>query len=76
MKRGNIDLRRREKRSAVLGMLLFILLQGACAVGFWALSLIPELPRWLVLLFLALAGILPGAAGARPVGAAPEISGD
>lgn len=56
MKRGNIDLRRREKRSAVLGMLLFILLQGACAVGFWALSQIPELPRWLVLLFLALAG--------------------
>ena len=47
MKRGNIDKRRAEKRSAVGGVLLFGLLQLACAAGFGALGAIPELPRWL-----------------------------
>ena len=55
MKRGNIDKRRAEKRSAVGGGLLFGLLQLACAAGFGALGAIPELPRWLELLFTALA---------------------
>ncbi len=55
MKRGNIDKRRAEKRSAVGGVLLFGLLQLACAAGFGALGAIPELPRWLELLFTALA---------------------
>lgn len=55
MKRKNIDKRRAEKRSAVGGVLLFGLLQLACAAGFGALGSIPELPRWLELLFTALA---------------------
>lgn len=55
MKHGNIDKRRAEKRSAVGGVLLFGLLQLACAAGFGALGAIPELPRWLELLFTALA---------------------
>ena len=55
MKRGNIDKRRAEKRSAVGGVLLFGLFQLACAAGFGALGAIPELPRWLELLFTALA---------------------
>lgn len=55
MKRGNTDSGRAEKRSAVGGVLLFGLLQLACAAGFGALCAIPELPRWLELLFAALA---------------------
>lgn len=55
MKHGNIDKRRAEKRSAVGGALLFGLLQLVCAAGFGALGAIPELPRWLELLFTALA---------------------
>ena len=47
MKRGNT----REKRGAVLGIALFALLQLACVTGFWALCLIPDLPRWLFILF-------------------------
>ena len=38
MKRGNIDKRRAEKRSAVGGVLLFGLFQLACAAGFGALG--------------------------------------
>ena len=36
-------------------VLLFGLFQLACAAGFGALGAIPELPRWLELLFTALA---------------------
>ena len=49
MKRGNT----REKRGAVLGIVLFGLIQLACVAGFWALCLIPDLPQWLFLLFFA-----------------------
>ena len=46
MKRGNT-----EKRGAVLGIVLFGLLQLACVIGFWALCLIPDLPQVLFILF-------------------------
>ena len=57
MKRGNIEWLRREKRSAVLGMALFGLLQMACVIGFAALSAIPNIPRWLFILFTVLAAV-------------------
>ena len=47
--------RRRRRRSAILGVALFTLLQLACAACFGALCFIPDLPRWLVVLFLSLA---------------------
>ena len=53
MKRGST----REKRGAVVGVLLFDLLMGACVAGFGALCFIPELPRWLFILF-AVSGAL------------------
>ncbi len=49
MKRGNT-----EKRGAVLGIVLFGLLQLACVIGFWALCLIPDLPQVLFILFFVL----------------------
>ncbi len=53
MKRGST----REKRGAVVGVLLFDLLMGACVAAFGALCFIPELPRWLFILF-AVSGAL------------------
>jgi len=53
MKPKNTDRRRREKRGALIGFLLFGLLQAACVIGFWALCLIPGLPKWLFILFAA-----------------------
>ena len=53
MKRGST----REKREAVVGVLLFDLLMGACVAAFGALCFIPELPRWLFILF-AVSGAL------------------
>lgn len=47
--------RARRKRDAVRGMALFGLLQLACVVCFASLCLIPDLPKWLVVLFGALA---------------------
>ena len=44
-----------RKREAVRGVILFALLQGACAVGFWALGWIPGLPGWCRGLFWILA---------------------
>ncbi len=55
MRRENIDQQRRERRGAVIGILLFALLQTACAIGFGALCIIPDLPKWLFVLFAALA---------------------
>ncbi len=55
MKRGNTDPRKREKRGAALGLALFAVLQAVCAAAFWALTLIPDCPRWLVILFWVLA---------------------
>lgn len=50
-------LKRRRRRQAVLGVLFFALLQLACVICFTALCFIPDLPRWLVWLFAALAGL-------------------
>ena len=52
MKRGNT----KEKRGAVLGVVLFGLMMLACVVVFWALCLIPDLPQWLFILFFACGG--------------------
>lgn len=49
--------KRRQRRQAVLGVALFVLLQAACVVCFAALCFIPDLPRLLVWLFAALAGV-------------------
>ena len=46
-----------RKRSAVRGVLLFVLLQLACAVCFGALCFIPDMPRWCVILFGVLAAL-------------------
>ena len=51
MKRGNT--KARAKRGAVIGVVLFGALMGACVVCFWALCIIPELPQWLFVLFAA-----------------------
>ena len=53
MKRGNT----KEKRGAVLGVVLFGLMMLACVVCFWALCLIPGLPQWLFILFFACGGV-------------------
>ena len=55
MRPENTEPNRREKRSAALGLGLFALLQIACAVGFWALGQVPEMPRWLTILWWVLA---------------------
>jgi len=55
MRPENTDRLRRERRGAVIGFVLFALLQAACVIGFAALCLIPDLPRWLFALFAALA---------------------
>jgi len=44
----------------VIGVLLFGLLQLACVVGLWALCLIPDLPKWLFILFAALGVLCAG----------------
>lgn len=49
--------KRRQRRQAVLGVVEFALFQLAFAAGFAALCLIPDLPRWAVWLFAALAGL-------------------
>lgn len=49
--------KRRWKRQAVLSVVLFALLQAACAAVFAALCFIPDLPRWASRLFAALAGV-------------------
>lgn len=56
MKPGNIEERKAaQKREAVRGVVLFALLQVCCAVGFWALGLIPGMPGWCRALFWVLA---------------------
>ena len=58
MKPENTEERRKQrKRSAVRGVLLFALLQLACAACFGALCFIPELPQWCVVLFGGLAAL-------------------
>ncbi len=46
----------KEKRGAVIGIVMFGLLQLACVTAFWALCLIPDLPQWLFVLFFACGG--------------------
>ena len=70
MKRGNT----REKRGAVLGIVLFGLIQLACVAGFWALCLIPDLPQWLFLLFFVWR-VLRRADAPRSVGAEKTVPG-
>lgn len=56
MKPGSIEEKKAaRKRDAVRGIGLFALLQGCCAVGFWALGTIPGLPGWCKTLFWVLA---------------------
>ena len=58
MKPENTEERKaRRKRSAVRGVLLFALLQLACAVCFGALCFIPDMPGWCVILFGVLAAL-------------------
>lgn len=58
MKPENTEERRKQrKRSAVRGVLLFALLQLACAACFGALCLIPDMPSWFVVLFGGLAAL-------------------
>lgn len=51
----NESRRRRQRRQAVLGVMLFALLQFTCAACFAALCFIPNLPRWASWPFAALA---------------------
>ena len=46
----------RLRRQALLSVTLFVLFQTACAAVFGALCFIPNLPRWAIWLFAALAG--------------------
>ena len=56
MKPGNIEeVKSRRKRSAVMGVVFFALLQLACALAFGAMCFIPDIPGWLFTLFLVLA---------------------
>ena len=54
------DRRSRCRRQAVLGVILFGLLQLACGAAFAALCAIPGLPRWAVLLFAVLTASCAG----------------
>ena len=56
MRRGST----REKRGAVIGIVMFGLLQLACVVAFWALCLIPDLPQWLFILFFVSGALCAG----------------
>lgn len=49
--------KRRQKREAVRGVLLFGLIQLACTLCIGALCFIPELPRWGFWLFAGLAAL-------------------
>ena len=51
------SLKRRRRRQAVLSVVMFTLFQAACAAVFAALCFIPDLPRWALRLFAALAGV-------------------
>lgn len=58
MKPKNIEERKaKRKKSAVLGVVFFVILQLASAICLGALCLIPGLPRWCFILFGALAAL-------------------
>ena len=50
----NIErLHKKQRTDAVRGVLLFGVFQLVCVAGFIMLCLIPDLPRWAVILFAA-----------------------
>ena len=52
----NIErLHKKQRTDAVRGVLLFGVFQLVCVAGFIMLCLIPDLPRWAVILFAACA---------------------
>lgn len=55
MQKNIEDRKKQQKKDAIRGVALFGVLQAACVVCFIALCLIPDLPRWAVILFAALA---------------------
>lgn len=58
---ANTDRRRKKcRRQAVLGVVMFGLLQLACVTAFGALCFIPGLPRWLFWLFAVMAALCAG----------------
>ena len=58
MKPENIKERKaKRKREAVIGVVMFALLQLATAVCFGALCFIPDVPGWFPVVFGALAGL-------------------
>ncbi|MBO5339671.1 MAG: hypothetical protein J6A62_01570 [Oscillospiraceae bacterium] len=57
MKPESIERQKKRKKEAVVGILMFGLLQLVCAVSFWSLCWIPDAPGWLLVLFGALGGL-------------------
>ena len=57
MQKNIEDRKNQQKKDAVRGVALFGLFQAACVVCFIALCFIPDLPRWALRLFAALAGV-------------------
>ena len=58
MKPENIDVTaamERRKKEAVRGVLFFAVIQAITAVCFGAMCFIPDIPRWLGLIFMGLA---------------------
>ena len=58
MKRESIETRKaKRKKEAVQGVVLFALIQLACAACFGALCFIPDVPGWVAILFGGLAAL-------------------
>lgn len=55
MQKNIEDLHKKQRTDAVRGVLLFGVFQLVCVAGFIMLCLIPDLPRWAVILFAACA---------------------
>ncbi len=68
MQKNIEDLHKKQRTDAVRGVLLFGVFQLVCVAGFIMLCLIPDLPRWAVILFAACA-----AASAAPMAAALAV---
>lgn len=55
MKLENIEIRKKQRRKeAVYGLLGFTALQVVCAASFGSLCFIPDIPTWLLVVFLTL----------------------
>lgn len=58
MRQESIEAKKAErKRSAVMGVAFFVLVQLACAICFGALCFIPDVPGWFPVLFGVLAAV-------------------